>query len=487
MFHTSPVISRLATIVYGVLTFTIGILSFTAISLAATNVQRMPSEQEVLGTCDAWQQGLIFRLGSGVDPLRTQLKLLLAHISGKTPAAEEAAHRLQFSQCAWLRNVGMRCLEPTNLGPRMLSAVDRLAEKVEIGKVWEDQEDDCLREQAQARQDSLHQLARAADQNGLAATVLKLLPPASFFGKYQSEPHNACRVGDPQVWALDPHFDDWLDCSQWRDELDLMPALDDSISGVQVWIGAPMENGNDYTFSNQFTYTPGNSWTASSSGEDNECSLVIEAVGDSVSVRNTDSPSTCVGTSDSQPKMGQRALFRHAQAEPPPRQTVDFQKSEEFDSHGRPGRAIVDVGGGVAVAWVLGLNQSMQVMSVCGALPAYDELVNFFSRYQQAVLEKNVEKLSALTSFPLQLDTDASQFINRAEDLQAHMDTVFNNSLTSVLRDLDPHFVFCSHGHVSVAAGRIWAKPDASGTLHVYFVDGHAKPRATPKPVTPNS
>ncbi|MEO7206074.1 MAG: hypothetical protein ABI356_04025 [Steroidobacteraceae bacterium] len=169
----------------------------------------------------------------------------------------------------------------------------------------------------------------------------------------------------------------------------------------------------------------------------------------------------------------------------PPPENLGAVEIKNFDHNGRPGRAWIGSYGEVSVAWILGLNRSLQVSSRCDDLPSYDSLVDFFARYRQAVITQDADVLADLTSSPLRIDPQTTEFIN-SKQIKSHFSQVFPDSLREVLADFDPHFVFCAHGHVAIAAGRIWAKPDAAGHLHVYFVDSHAHPLSTPLPIKPN-
>ncbi len=124
--------------------------------------------------------------------------------------------------------------------------------------------------------------------------------------------------------------------------------------------------------------------------------------------------------------------------------------------------------------------------SNCTSLPAYDVLVDFFDRFRTAVVAKDLDAVAKLVEFPLQLNAAATEFVSDIEKLKGRSESVFPPPLVAVLRDTDPHFVFCAHGHVMIAAGRIWAKPDSSGTLRVYFVDSLAVLRATLKDIVAN-
>lgn len=205
--------------------------------------------------CAALDEGLAQRLGDGYAPLRKQFGENLSSLTDK-PGASEAIRRLRFSQCSWLRNAALRCLEPTQRFGRNMSPVDRLAENVEMGRVSQEQENDCLREQVQTRAESIASLASTTAVNVLIRAIQTRIPPIQLFGKYQGAPHRDCRVGDPEIGPMDPHFSDWIDCSEWRDEIDLSQNLDDSISGIRVWIGAPMDHGVDDTFAGRISYTP---------------------------------------------------------------------------------------------------------------------------------------------------------------------------------------------------------------------------------------
>lgn len=135
---------------------------------------------------------------------------------------------------------------------------------------------------------------------------------------------------------------------------------------------------------------------------------------------------------------------------------------EDFINGTRPGRVWIMNGRDVTVAWVLGLNRSVQTSSDCYGLPAYDQLVQFFANYKTAIVRGNVGEVAALTAFPLQIDSEATEFVRDAAELKRRFATVFPRPLVGVLRDLDPHFVYCQRGQVMVAAGRVWAKTGPS-------------------------
>ncbi len=158
---------------------------------------------------------------------------------------------------------------------------------------------------------------------------------------------------------------------------------------------------------------------------------------------------------------------------------------EDFVSGTKPGRVWIMNGRDVTVAWVFGLNRSVQTSSDCYGLPAYDHLVQFFAKYRTAIVSGNAGEVAALTTFPLQIDSGATEFVKNAGELKRQFTTVFPGPPVGVLRDLDPHFIYCQRGHVMVAAGRVWAKSEGGG-LRVYFVDSHARPVAKPEAPRPN-
>jgi hypothetical protein len=359
----------------------------------------------------------------------------------------------------------------------MYSPVDRLAENVAMGKVWEDLEDDCMREQVQSRDLILGKLG-AADA--------ALIPPLRIFGTYKGPAHRECRVGDPQIAANDPRFDDWVDCSQWQDELHLSTNLEDSWSGVDVWIGFPMIHGDEHTLSASTSYEPASS-SLLVKDDAGACAFEITLEADAVEVRPLDAAPKCVpAADDEQPQITAPQRFQRAAPEPPPLRELPPGDVRTFQSGGRLGRSWLDTNGGVSVGWVLGLNRSLQVSSNCANLPQYDELVDFFDRYRAAVVARDIDALAKLTGFPLQLNVAATQFVGDAAQLKARFDSVFPPPLFAVVRDTDAHFVYCAQGHVMIAAGRVWAKPGASGALRVYFVDSQAQPRNRPKDIVPN-
>jgi hypothetical protein len=451
---------------------------------ASTNVRPVPSEQEVFGTCPALDRGMLQRLGDAYSPLEKQFNAIVDRL-GERAIAKDMSRRLKYSQCSWLRNVATRCLEPTSHGHGVVSPVDRLAENVAIGKVWEDLEDDCMRERLQTRIQVLEKLGNSASASELSAAIEALIPPPGIFGTFAGPAHHECRIGDPQTTALDPNFDDWVDCSQWSDELHLSTSLEDSLSGIDVWLGVPMDHGDDHTLAGSTVYEP-----AASSLEVDDyasgCALTLTVNPEAVEVRPNNVQSQCMPPADAyQPQITALQRFQRVAAEPP-LWGMPQPESKNFLSNGRPARVWVDSNAVVSVAFVLGLNRSLQVSSNCANLPAYEELVDFFDRYRTAVVAKDMDALAKLTGFPLQVNAAATEFIADTAHLKARFDSVFPMPLFAVMRDLDSHFVYCSHGRVMVAAGRIWAKPDASGALRVYFVDSHAHTRATPKDIVPN-
>jgi hypothetical protein len=452
---------------------------------ASSNVGREPSEQEVFAACPALEGGMAQRLPDAYPALQARFNDTVGRLAGR-PGANDLTRRLEYSQCSWLRHVATRCLEPTNRGPRMYSPVDRLAENVAMGKVWEDLEDDCMRELVKSRDLVLGKLGDAASRDSLSTAVAALVPPLRLFGTYKGPAHRECRVGDPQTWALDPHFDDWVDCSQWQDELHLSTSLEDSLSGIDVWLGAPMNDGVEHTLSASTSYDPTSS-SLEARDDAATCALALTLKADAVEVRPLDAQTKCVpAADDEQPQITALQRFQRAAPEPPPLRELPPGDVRTFQSGGRLGRSWLDTNAGVAVGWVLGLNRSLQVSSNCANLPAYDELVDFFDRYRAAVVARDITSLTRLTAFPLQLNSAATEFVGDAAQLQARFDSVFPPPLFAVVRDTDAHFVYCAQGHVMIAAGRVWAKPGASGALQVYFVDSHAQPRSKPKDIVPN-
>jgi hypothetical protein len=311
------------------------------------------------------------------------------------------------------------------------------------------------------------------------------------FGIFRSAPHDECKPGNGEGWALDPHFDDWIDCSRWSDELRLVPSIDDSMSGLDIQLGSQDDTSSRYAFSGFAVYSGGNSVVARNSDDSARssdevgCALTLVFAGKMVELH---AASQCFNTTsgDQRQQMLSATRFLSAETEPSPPENVYELANKEFDSNGRRVHVWIFAPAYISVAWTLGLNRSLQVASFCDGLSGYDDLVDFFARYRTAIISRDADTLAKLTAFPLQIDTAGKELIKNSRQLKDNLQTVFPHILTSVVRDLDPHFVYCAHGHVMVAAGRIWAKPDESGDLRVYFVDSHAKPRATPKAITPN-
>ncbi len=107
------------------------------------------------------------------------------------------------------------------------------------------------------------------------------------FGIFIAPAPHVCLAGDTQVWALDPHFDSWLDCSQTSEVLVVGTTLDDSISGVSVWLGTPMYHGDDHVFAGTVTYQQGQNLLATSTEGVCPLELNVEPAGMSVRFRQS--------------------------------------------------------------------------------------------------------------------------------------------------------------------------------------------------------
>jgi hypothetical protein len=438
-------------------------------------ITTLPSEQRVLEECAALNQGLSERIGKDFGDLDWQLRQEIGILAHDTTEVEQS-QRFRFSQCFWLRKVANRCLEPTQAGGRIISPVSQLIERIDVARLTQETEDDCLREQIKARAQAVHALLGRT-------SIADVVPPPSMFGTFEGPPHDECRQGESGAWARDPHFDNWLDCSQWSDELRVTPSLDDSVSGIDVQLnGQYAEQG--YAFSGYGMYSGKNS-VLTRSQDDADCTVAMVFAVNRVELHPD---ARCFGGSSGPPQTAVpiAAPLLHAEAaSPPPTDNYDLA-NKEFDSAGRRVHVFILAPAEVSVAWTLGLNRSMQVSSSCVDLPSYDAIVDFFARYRQAIISRDADTLANLSSFPLQIDTTGKESIGNPTRLKGAIRTVFPDVLTNVVKDLDPHFVYCAHGHVMVAAGRIWAKPDKYGELKVYFVDSHANPRKTPKAIEPN-
>jgi len=451
-------------------------------SIAGINVPSAPaSVDEIFDQCGALDEGLVRRLPEYAR-LRTSYAKLAAELT-TDPADRESAERLQFTQCSWLRAVATRCLEPTSYYGANKSSIERLAQNIPVGSLYEDDEDDCMRELVVKRNADLEKLA-AVDGARLAEEISRRIPPLTRFGIFIAPAPHACVAGDTQVWALDPHFDGWLDCSQTPEVLVIGTTLDDSISGVSVWLGTPMYHGDDHVFAGTATYQRGQNLLATSTEGVCPLELNVEPAGMSVRFRQS---TDCDVPGASREFSGSEVRFRlvSVAGPTPDDSSPPTAQIEDFVSGTKPGRVWIMNGRDVTVAWVFGLNRSVQTSSDCYGLSAYDHLVQFFADYRTAIVSGNAGKVAALTAFPLQIDSGATEFVKNAEELKRQFTTVFPRPLIGVLRDLDPHFIYCQRGHVMVAAGRVWAKLEGGG-LRVYFVDSHARPLAKPEAPRPN-
>lgn len=451
-------------------------------AIAGSNVPRAPaSVDEIFDQCAALDEGLVRRLPE-YAALRINFTRLASEMAN-SPAYRQSAERLEFTQCSWLRVVATQCLEPTTYYGANKSPIERLAQDIPVGGLYEAAEDDCMRGLIQKRSSDLDKLA-AVSPAQLAREILRRIPPVTFFGIYVAAPPRACIAGDPGYWALNPYFDDWVDCSETPKVLVVGTTADDTLSGVSIWVGTPMYEGDEDVFSGTATYQQDRKLLASSTK--NLCPLELNARPAGMAVRfrkSTECRMTGAGHRFSgSPVDFHLVLVKAPTPDDPLERTVQV---EDFVNGSRPARAWILNGRDVTVAWILGLNRSVQTSSDCYDLPAYDHLVQFFANYKTAVIMGNVNEVAALTAFPLQINRAATKFVKNSAELRRQFMTVFPRPLVGVLRDVDPHFVYCQRGHVMIAAGRLWAKPER-GALRVYFVDSHAHPLGKPKPLRIN-
>jgi len=88
---------------------------------------------------------------------------------------------------------------------------------------------------------------------------------------------------------------------------------------------------------------------------------------------------------------------------------------------------------------------------------SYDELSVFFRNFGRAVDAGNVDTITSLVRYPLQVNGTLRITISDRQSLVRRYAEIFTASVVMKIRDAAPEVVFCRNGQAMIGDGVIWA------------------------------